>query len=259
MYRETELLVNDVLWTRDAPLSELLTTRSSFVNAPLATLYGLAPAGATATDFVSVELPAERAGLLTQASVLSMLARTDTTSVVGRGLFTRALLCMTKLPGPPEELAGDISALLMADMTERERAEVRADTPTCAGCHAGIDPFGLLLESYDPLGRHRTTLAGAPIETRVDVAGGPPYGGQFDDVIAFATQVAQGPELAACITTRLLSYASQDDALTPNDCRVQEALAAPDAPAASMGALVKRVLTSSLLRIRKGEPAEEAP
>jgi hypothetical protein len=259
MYRETELLVSDVLWTRKAPVRELLTTRSSFVNASLATLYGLALPGATATDFQPVSLPQERAGLLTQASVLSMLARTDTTSVVARGLFTRGLLCMPKLPGPPEELADDITALLMADMTERERAEVRANTPTCAGCHAGIDAFGLLLESYDPLGRHRTTLAGAAIDTRVEIAGGAPYGGRFDDVNAFMGQVAQGNELSSCITTRLLSYASQDDALTPIDCRVQQALATGDAAALSMGELVQRVLTSSALRTRMADPPEESP
>jgi hypothetical protein len=101
MFHETELFVQDVLWDRMQPVRALLNARTSFVNKPVAALYGV-PYSGSGDAFVPVTLPAERAGLLTQPSVLATLARTDTTSVVARGLFVRGLLCLPKLPGPPE-------------------------------------------------------------------------------------------------------------------------------------------------------------
>ncbi|MEY4580407.1 MAG: hypothetical protein RL701_5110, partial [Pseudomonadota bacterium] len=255
MYRETELLVSDVLWTRNAPINELLSTTQTFVDAPLAALYGLPKPSGAGDQFLPTMLPAtERAGLLTQASVLSMLARSDTTSVVARGLFVRGLLCMSKVPSPPESLTGQISALLKQDLTERERAQVRASNATCAGCHTGIDPFGLLLEDYDALGRHRTTLAGKAIDTQVTVAGSESYAGTHSDAREFVRSVADGEAFVACMATRTLSYALQDDALSPTDCQVKNALG--DTPRESLGMrdLVLKMFASPALRAREKGP-----
>lgn len=253
MYHETELLVNDVLWTRKAPINELLTTHATFVDPQLAALYGLSSFSGKDGTYTPVTLPAtERSGLLTQPSVLAMLARSDTTSVVARGLFVRGLLCMTKVPSPPESLAGDISALLKQDLTERERADVRAKNATCASCHTGIDPFGLLLEDYDALGRHRTMLAGKPIDTEVTVPGSASYAGTHEGALEFMRSVAAGDDFVDCLAARTLSYALQDDALSPRDCQVEEALGATPRATLGMRELVLKMLASPALRTRGG-------
>jgi Protein of unknown function (DUF1592)/Protein of unknown function (DUF1588)/Protein of unknown function (DUF1595) len=247
MYREAELLVNDVFWTRQAPLNELLSTTTTFVDGPLAALYGVPK---PSKDFAPVSLPADqRAGLLTQAGVMAMLARSDTTSVVARGLFVRGLLCMTKVPSPPESLADAVAMLLKEDLSERERAEVRAKNSTCAGCHTGIDPFGLLLERYDPLGRYRTTLDGTPIDTKVDVPGSNSYSGEQADALAFARSITDGDDFSSCVAARVMSYALQDDGLSPRDCQLAEAIDGVD-PSVAMPELVERVFASPALRAR---------
>jgi hypothetical protein len=252
MFRETELFVRDVLWDRAAPVRELLSSRRSFVNAPLAKLYGVPFTGKT-DEFVPVELPEQRAGLLTQPAVMATLARTDTTSVVARGLFVRgAMLCLPKLPGPPESLSTQIQELLEADMTERERAEVRKQNTMCSGCHAGIDPFGLLLEQYDPLGRYRTTLEGETIDASAQVAGGS-LSGQYANAIAFVEAAAAAPEFAACVGTRLLSYATQDEELKATDCQVSDVMEAAGSEQPTMTQLVKAVAASPALRVRNQE------
>jgi len=76
MYEETRRFVEDVLWTRNAPLSELITSKKSFIDGNLAKLYGMA-APSQPANFTQMDLPPERAGLLTHASVLSVLSRTD--------------------------------------------------------------------------------------------------------------------------------------------------------------------------------------
>jgi hypothetical protein len=250
MYRETELFVRDVLWDRKAPLPELLTAKKGFVNKPLAAIYGVPYTGKT-DEFVEVALPAQRAGLLTQASVMATLARTDTTSVVARGLFVRgALLCLSKLPGPPESLSTEIQDLLKADMTERQRAEVRGMNGKCSGCHVGIDPFGLLLEQYDPLGKFRTTLKNMTIDPSSDVSAGS-FSGEYKDPIAFAQAAAESPEFNACMSRQLLAYATQDEDLKASDCQVS-ALADTMEPM-TMPELIKAVAASPALRLRKKE------
>ena len=251
MYRETDAFLQAVLWTRDAPVSELLTSRETFVDTALAAIYGVqAPRGGAAGQLMPVTLPAERSGLLTQASVLSLLSRTDNTSVVARGLFVRgALLCLPKIPGPPETLAGEIMALLEADMTERERADVRGTTQPCSGCHKQFDQFGLLLEKYDPLGRHRTELDGEPIDTNVSLQGLGSFMGNFPDAVTFAKAAAAAPEFTSCLTRNLIAYGTGDDALTTADCQVSGPVSQlPQSP--TMKDLVRAATASPALTYR---------
>jgi len=254
MFRETELFVQDVLWDRKAPVRTLLDARTSFVNQPVAALYGI-PYSGTGDAFVPVTLPAQRAGLLTQPSVLSTLARTDNTSVVARGLFVRGLLCFPKLGGPPAALATRIQDLLKADMTERERAEVRKQDAVCSQCHRGIDPFGLLLESYDALGKYRTTLGGKTIDASATVELDGALDGQFADALAFIDAAADTPEFVTCVGTRLLGYATQDDGVLASSCQVKEMLSKVDPATVTMSDLVLAVTSSPALRLR----AKEAP
>jgi hypothetical protein len=245
-----------VLWTRDAPVSELLTSRETFVDAAVAAIYGVPFNGSEPTELQETTLPEERAGLLTQASLLTLLSRTDNTSVVARGLFVRgALLCLPKIGSPPEDLADEITMLLQADMTERERAEVRATTQPCGGCHANFDRFGLLLESYDPIGRFRTEIEGEPIDSNTDLTGLGNFEGNVADAVAFAQLAAASPDFTACLTRNLIAYGTGDDALMTRDCQVSDAVAKlPAEP--TMRDLVRAATSSPALLYRT---VEETP
>jgi hypothetical protein len=159
-------------------------------------------------------------------------------------------MCLPKLPGPPESLSTQIQDLLKADMTERQRAEVRKMNTTCAGCHAGIDPFGLLLEQYDPLGKFRTTLKGMTIDASADVAAGS-VSGNYADALKFAEAAAMAPEFSACVSRQFLAYATQDEELKASDCQV--AALGSGVEKLTMPALIKAVAASPALRLRKKE------
>ena len=256
MYRETQLFVDDVLWKRGAPVSELLTSRDTFVDQSLATLYGVPYTGTAAGEFVKVSLPAEqRSGLLTQASLMSALSRTDQTSVVARGLFVRgAMLCLPKVPAPPANLAGAIEEQLKADMTEKERAEYRKNTSPCGGCHMNFDPFGLLLEAYDPIGRYRTEVKGMPVDASMDLTGLGSFSGSYAGAVKMAEATASSPEFSACIARNLAVYATSDDALGTDSCQIQKLAAQlPAQGASSFQQLVKAVTQSGLLTLRAQE------
>lgn len=200
MFEETRRFVEDVLWTRSAPISELMTSRRSFIDAPLAKLYGLP---APKTPFEPTMMPPERAGILTHASVMTVLSRPDKTSVVARGLFVRGnVLCLSKIPGPPTSVAAQVAAQLTADATQKDLAMYRATTAPCMTCHAQFDRFGLLLESFDPIGRLRPA-ASEP----VDFTGLEPLNGVVNDVSGFSAIIQEEQMFEKCFADRAFGYA----------------------------------------------------
>jgi hypothetical protein len=256
MYRETELFLHDVFWTSDSPVTAVLTSSKTFVNEPLAAFYGVTyPGPSGSTEFLPVTLPAsERSGLLTQPSLLAGRARTDNTSVVARGLFVRgALLCLSKIPSPPEALATAIQQQLAADLTERERSEQRTSDPNCGGCHLQFDDFGLLLENYDPIGRYRTELRGQPIDASVDLTGIGSFNGRFTNAVQFAEAAARAPEFQGCLVQQLLAYGTGDERFSQQSCEVRNVVAALPSTEPTLAQIIGEVAASPALLTRSTE------
>ncbi len=253
MFEETRLFLNEALWSGDSNLAQVLTSRTSFVNEALAELYGVPFTGSDPTQFVEVQLPeGERAGLLTQPSVLARLARTTDTSVVARGLFVRAsLLCLTPPPPPPEEVIAQVQQLLAADLTEKERADFRAMTSPCKNCHSSIDGFGLMLENYDAIGRYRTELEGQPIDATVDLTA-LDYPGVFTGAVEFVTAAAEDPQFTACMARHLAVYATGEDIVKTRDCELDGFAETPPSEM-TLSEIIASLAESPLLTTRSGE------
>jgi len=216
MLHESELFLKNNLW---APkLTDMLTTRKSTINATLAPLYGapVPTAGLDADGFGTVELPENRAGILTNLGFLSARSRPNQPSVVGRGLLVNAALLCAENPAFPSGLSAQIEAVstMLADATERAKSDYRTTTPQCAVCHTRFDPYGLALGNFDGLGRYTAMDAqGRPIDAAVTL---PPNagGGQVTSATAMASQLASGGGFAACMAKNVLAYALAE---TPTD------------------------------------------
>ena len=101
MKDETEAFVHHVLFDGDRRLDTLLTASFSFVNEPLAKVYGLPGITGMALRKVNLD-PAQRSGgVLTQLSFLAGHAHTEQTSPVKRGKFVRERLLCQEMPSPP--------------------------------------------------------------------------------------------------------------------------------------------------------------
>lgn len=164
MKEETLRFFADFL-TNNRPLTELLTADYTFVDSRLAAFYNLpAPAGA---GFVRAQLqPDRRAGVLGQAGVLAVTSYPNRTSPVLRGKFVLEKILGTPPPPPPPNIPS--LAEHAADgrpQTLRLRLEAHRANPSCAACHALIDPIGFALENYDALGRRRDSDGGQPIDS----------------------------------------------------------------------------------------------
>ncbi|MCC7538273.1 MAG: DUF1592 domain-containing protein, partial [Deltaproteobacteria bacterium] len=154
-YEELSRFVGWAWLESDARLETFLTAPTTFVNGPLARIYGVG-GPSSASEWQRVDLdPAQRAGVLTQIGFLASHAYSDGSSPIARGAFLRAqLLCQV--------LVQPVGVNIMPPdrdptITGRDRFSEHRDNPACSGCHDLIDPVGFAFEHYDGIGRWRDT------------------------------------------------------------------------------------------------------
>ena len=204
MRLETELFVESII-REDRNVTEFLTADYTFVNERLARHYGIPHV--QGSHFRRITVPGgTRGGLLGQASILTVTAYPHRTSPVLRGKWVLENILGTPPPPPPpdvpplEETPGAAQALSM-----RERMAQHRSSPTCAACHAIMDPPGLSLEQFDAVGRWREVDASfAPI----DATGGLPDGTTFDGVAGLRQALLSRPEqFISTLSEKMLTYA----------------------------------------------------
>jgi hypothetical protein len=62
-------------------------------------------------------------------------------------------------------------------LSMKEAMQLHRANPTCASCHAKMDPIGFALETFDATGRYRTEENGRPIDNASNLPDGTPVKG----------------------------------------------------------------------------------
>ncbi|MBX3157315.1 MAG: DUF1592 domain-containing protein [Deltaproteobacteria bacterium] len=204
MEKEALLLLDDIVWTRDADYRDLFTADYAFVDAQLAALYGTAPV-ALPGQFEKRTLPAERRGMLGQAAFLSIEAHPNSTSPTRRGRHVSERLLCTDIPPPPPDVNTQLPMPVPGmPRTMRERLAAHTASAACADCHRRMDGIGLALEHFDGIGAFRATDQGLPIDATgevVDVA-------TFDGLPGLGALVRDLPDLHRCWVRGLYRHAT---------------------------------------------------
>ena len=205
MRTEIELLVDDLVFRRDADVRELFRTRRTFVNDELAALYGVEAEGASPIAFVPVELPADgaRAGVLTLGAFLAMNAHPTETSPTLRGKYVRERVLCELVPPPPPEVDTTLAPDPGMPRTLRERLELHRSEAVCAACHAAIDPPGFLFEGFDSIGAERTHDNGYPVDTSGELDGTP-----LTRARDLGELIAEDPRVSTCMVRQLYRHAA---------------------------------------------------
>jgi hypothetical protein len=224
MRTEIELLVEEMVFERHADVRSIFSTRTTFVNADLAALYGVDAPGATKTTFVQVELPADgpRAGVLTSGAFLTMNAHESYTSPTARGKYVRERVLCLDVPAPPPGVNTSLDPVMMGEppKTVRERMELHRTNPSCASCHTFMDPPGFLFEHFDSSGAYRTVQEGVlPIDSSGDLDGKP-----LADARGLATVLETDERVGRCMVKQLYRHA-QGRLETPGEAIALETLA----------------------------------
>jgi hypothetical protein len=159
------------------------------------------------THFRRVTLPADnpRRGLLGHGSVLAVTSYPNRTSPVVRGKWILENLLGTPPPPPPADVPElEATSDGGGTLSIRERLGEHRRNPTCASCHAVMDPLGFALENFNAIGQWRTiNEAGGPI----DASGALPDGTSFANVDQFRAALLDSDRFVATLTEKLLTYA----------------------------------------------------
>ncbi|XXY50755.1 DUF1592 domain-containing protein [Sorangium sp. So ce269] len=204
MQREAELFVEHIVFEKEGGLTDLLTSRTAFVNDHLAAVYGVD--GEFSDAFEQVELDeAERSGLLTRLGFLAAKATARQPDSIHRGVFVNLRILCAALPPPPDNATGLPPG---EKATNRERVEAHTGKGTCgAACHGTmINPAGFAFEHYDAIGKYRTTDNGVPVNAAdTYYLGGQPR--SYADAIEFSRVLAESSEAHACYARRWVEFA----------------------------------------------------
>jgi hypothetical protein len=104
-------------------------------------------------------------------------------------------------PNVPELPGGEQAA---ASGTLRQRMEAHRQNPSCANCHAKMDPIGFALENFDAIGRFRTEDAMVPVDATGELADGRKFAGPEG---LKALLLERKERFARCLVEKMLTYA----------------------------------------------------
>ncbi len=248
MVRETELFFEAILRENRSVL-DLLDADFSFVNERLAKHYGIE--GVTGPEFRRVKLPANRGGVLTQASVLTLTSNPTRTSPVKRGKWVLDQILGTPPPPPPPDVPS-LSDNKQLTGTLRQVMEQHRANATCASCHQRMDPIGFAFENYDATGAWRDKEG----DTAIDPSGVLPGGRAFRGP-AELKSVLRGKkeQFSRSLVEKVLTYALGRGLEYYDRCAVDEILEALRKDDDRFATLIVGVAKSGpfLMRTTRGE------
>jgi hypothetical protein len=183
---------------------DLLSADFTFLNERLAKHYGIA--GVKGDGFQKVSLTGQpRAGVLTQASILTLTSNPTRTSPVKRGKWILENLLNEPPPPPPPNVPElEATAKATPGLSLRKQLELHRESPNCASCHKSMDPLGLGFENFDAIGQWRDKDENQPVDASGVLPGGQTFNGPIE-LINLLKQ--QEPAFRRCLAEKMLTYA----------------------------------------------------
>ena len=244
------------LLREDRPITDLIGADYSFLNETLAKHYGVEDV--KGAEFRKVTLKEKaRGGVLGMGAILTLTSYPQRTSPVLRGKWVLEEILGTPPPPPPSMVK-----VLPADdrprdnQTFRQRLEAHRKDASCAGCHAKLDPLGFGLESFDPIGRLRTEIAGKP----VDAAGVLTTGESFTGPAELKKILVESKRdlFVKNVTSKMLSYALRRGLEYYDQRTVKGIVATLDEKGYRTRVLVAEIVKSYPFQYRRNDPVGRA-
>lgn len=201
MQKETETFFENII-RDDRSVLDFLDANYTFVNERLAKHYGIK--SVKGDEFKRVSLKGTgRAGVLTQGAILTLTSNPTRTSPVKRGKYVLENILGTPPPPPPP----DVPELKEAKLTGtlRQRMEQHRENPSCASCHARMDPIGFGFENFDGIGAWRKKDGDAAIDPAGQLVSGETFKGSGD--LASILAKSKRDEFVRCLSEKMLTYA----------------------------------------------------
>ncbi len=250
----------------DLGASHVITSDFAMLNARLALHYGIPGVEGCAIRKVALPKDSPRGGFLAQGSIMKITANGLTSSPVKRGAWVLDRLLGTPVPPPPPD-AGAIEPDTRGATTMREQLAKHRANPSCAACHAKLDPPGFALEAFDVMGaqRDRYRSIGKGDETKATVGvrevhyrlgpkidcSGELAGTAFNDFAGLRALLLQDDaRIARNLARRLLTFATGAGISFADRAAVERLLAATKPGGYGLRALIHAVVESDQFRMK---------
>ncbi len=227
MRQETEAYFAHIV-RENHPLTEFIDSNYTFLNARLASHYGIPDIAGDELRLVQLPPDHPRGGVLTHGTVLAVTSNPTRTSPVKRGLFVLNNILGTPVPPPPPDIPDLDVAAKTATTTDRqptlrESLAVHREKAACASCHDRMDPLGLALENFNALGLFRQEEH----SQKIDPSGKLVTGEKFADMreLKRVLAVERREDFHRCLTEKMLTYAI-GRGLEPSDITTVDAIVA---------------------------------
>ena len=253
-YRESlQQFLDQVFWEH-GDLQSLFLSPQTFVNARLAGVLGLA---APASGFAAVSGAPGSVGLLSQPALMAMLAHSDQSGPVQRGVFVLQRLLCIDVPPPPPGL-NPVPPDPDPNLTTRERFAVHTASTSCSGCHKLIDGAGFGFENYDQLGRYRSEENGLPVDASGEMmmTGEAALDGPYNGVLELSNRLASSPRVERCLATNWYRYAMGRVETEADGCSLREVEQKFSASGGQFKELLVAVTLSDAFRYRPAIPGD---
>ena len=244
----------------DRSVLDFLYSPQTFVNEPLARHYGIPFNGADANTWERIEDARQfgRGGLLPMSVFLTANSPGLRTSPVKRGYWVVRRLLGERIPPPPAvvpELPSDEKDL--GNLTLRETLASHRNNEACAGCHARFDSFGLVFESYGPVGERREhDFGGRSVDTRAEFPN-KTEGAGLEGLIEYVRE-SREKDFIDNLCRKLLAYGLGRTLILSDEPLLRQMRSKLAAEGYRLGSLIESIVTSEqFLNKRDGQRRED--
>ncbi len=254
MLRETTKFFDHVL-REDLSTLELLDGKFTFVNERLAKHYRID--GVRGDEFrkVSLDGVTGRAGLLTQASILTVTSNPGRTSPVKRGKWIMEnILGTAPAPPPPNVPSLEETQKAQPGASLREQLKLHRENAICNSCHRQMDELGFGFEHFDAIGHWRDHDG----QHKVDASGVLPSGDKFDgSTELIAILKGRSKQFSRCLTEKLMTYAIGRGLEYYDRCAIDKLLDAHSTDDYRFSTLIAQIVLSEPFQMRRGDGPTE--
>jgi Protein of unknown function (DUF1585)/Protein of unknown function (DUF1588) len=137
--------------------------------------------------------------------------------------------------------------------TLRQQMEQHRANPSCAVCHAKLDPLGFGLENFDGIGAWRDTDNKQKIDASGELPGGVNFNGpaQLRKIL-----LGKADQFRSCLAEKLLTYALGRGTEHYDKCAIDEVVAKSVKGGDKFSAMVLAVVESDPFQKRRGKRSE---
>jgi hypothetical protein len=227
-----------VVWDHNGTFADLMTLPVAFpYGEKIADIYGV-PQSPNNEPRDTPDHP----GLLTRAGF--MASGLNTTSPILRGvMMLRRVLCMP-LPSPDATIVAsrlfELNSLDPKTLSNEEIVTMTTSPDHCMVCHSKINPYGFLLEAYNPLGIRKSVqeyigaipnvgsklFATFPLPGPQSLSTDDAEPTTFNNPNDLVAAIAKSTAAQACMSTRLFRAIEQRPEEDGDACAIAESVAA---------------------------------